>query len=103
MSPASALTVAGHVMAANDPQKFLHTVAITLMGFGGGVAAIILIVIGFKVLVRSGASRRVAGEGGNGLRDAFQEAGHVVVGLFFITGAFFIVGLITVIVQALSK
>jgi len=103
MSATSALAAATNVAATSDPQRFLHTVAITLMGFGGGVAALILIVIGFKVLVRSGGSRRIAGEGGSGLRDAFQEVGHVLVGLFFITGAFFIVGLITVIVQAVSK
>lgn len=100
---AARVLAATHLAAQSDPQKFLHTVAITLMGFGGGVAALILIAIGFKVLVRSGGSRRMAGDAGNGLRDAFQDAGHVIVGLFFITGAFFIVGLITVIVQALSK
>lgn len=103
MSADHLMAAATYLAADNSPQRFLRTVANVLMGFGGGVAAIILIIIGFKVLVRSSSSRRAGADGGNGLRDAFQEVGHVLVGLFFITGAFFIVGVIGVIVDSLSK
>lgn len=104
MSASHLMAATMNMAAGNDsPQRFLRTVANVLMGFGGGIAAIILIIIGFKVLVRTSSSRRAGADGGNGLRDAFQEVGHVLVGLFFITGAFFIVGVIGVIVDSLSK
>lgn len=100
----SLASAARMVAASGDPQRFLRTVANVLMGFGGGIAAVILIIIGFKVLVRSSSRGRLGPDDhGSGLRDAFQEAGHVLVGLFFIFGAFFVVGVITAIVNALQK
>ena len=93
--------------AANaDPNHFVHTVANYLMGFGGTIAAVILIVIGFKVLLHSGRSGAGSGQGSDGasgIRMAIEEAGGVLFGLFFIFGAFFLVGVITAVVNALQK
>lgn len=94
-----------HYLAASaDPSHFLHTIATYLTGLGGGLAAIILIVIGAKVLLSTASNRGGYGdESGSGLRQAFESAGGVLVGLFFIFGAFFVVGIITQIVTALQK
>lgn len=91
-----------YLAAASDPNHFLHTIANYLIGLGGGLAAVIIIIIGFKVLVgRAGSGGR--SDEGSGLRDAFESAGTVMVGLFFIFGAFFIIGVVTSIVTALQK
>ena len=95
-----------YLAASQSPTHFLNTVAKVLMGFGGAMAAVVLIAIGFKVLVtsaRPGGGGGYGDEGGSGLRRAFEEAGTVLVALFFIFGAFFIVGIITQIVSALQK
>lgn len=94
-----------HYLAASaDPSHFLHTIANYLIGLGGGIAAVILIIIGAKLLFSTAGNRGGYGdEGGSGLRQAFEAGGHVLVGLFFIFGAFFIVGVITSIVTALQK
>lgn len=91
-----------HYLAAGaDPAHFLTTVGHVLEAFGGGFAAVILIVLGFRTLVTSAHGGR-DGES-SGLRDVFQSAGHVVIGLFFIFAATFIVGIITNVVGALQK
>ena len=91
-----------YLAASADPNHFLTTVSHYMIGLGGALGALMLVVIGFKVLAAGARSGR-NGEEGSGLRDAVEAAGTVFLGLLFIFGAVFIIGIMTSVVTAIQK
>jgi len=91
-----------YLAATADPNHFLTTVSHYLIALGGAFGAVILIIIGAKVLI-AGVGSRGRDEGESGLRSAFEAAGTVFVGLLFIFGATFLIGLMTAMVAAITK
>lgn len=96
------MTTTNLAAASTDPQRLLHAIAIFMTGIGAAVAIVVFALIGFKVL--AGGARGSSGDSrGSGLRGALESAGSVLVGLFFIFGGTFLVGICLFIVSALQK
>jgi hypothetical protein len=92
-----------YLAAGADPIHSLHTLATYLAEFGGALAAVMIVVVGFKMLSTAMHGGGKEGGGGAGFREAFQSLGGIFLGLFMIVGAFFIVNILVVVATALQK